>query len=557
MRQNHLYIGLFCLLLFGVVSKVEADTLPGLGTLSGTVEAARPFVAAQVHARHLDKHILYAVYTAGDKYRAVNMFPGTYEVTVQKKGFTSDPTTVVIRANAESKANLSLQVNQNDVTYTGSSTLEEDLVLGSIEEIYPHDDGWEIVERWCIVCHGVNFLSRLPQSEEGWQAAIDFMLLPGALGNESGASIMPPDALNDSEREQVVAYLAKHFGEEEPMKAVVVDEEYPLDEEALGKAQYIEYLFPNTVQMPNRWTQEPHFDADGNVWMTERGRPSAITQLDPRTGEYKDYMNPDPTWSPHGITIDQDGSVWWAGSDVHLTRLNPETGDVTAWHNRNPGWSGHTPVLDSKENVWFSMLQGNRIGKWDRATDRMTMWESPSPNGRPYGMFVSADDKIWYAELHACNIVMFDPETEEFTTYESLSKPCNIRRLGTDSKGIVWYGVFSHGKLGRIDPKTGEVTERKIPSEISEPYDTWADPDDNIWISDGGQGGVLIKFDQKTEEFTFYPSPRRTDFPKLAITRDGAIWYAPRMVAMSRGGPAGAGVLYPDKDKIKTLGAYY
>ena len=92
---------------------------------------------------------------------------------------------------------------------------------------------------------------------------------------------------------------------------------------------------------------------------------------------------------------------------------------------------------------------------------------------------------------------------------------------------------------------------------ISEPYDTWADPDDNIWISDGGQGGVLIKFDQKTEEFTFYPSPRRTDFPKLAITRDGAIWYAPRMIAMSRGGPAGTGVLYPDKDKIKTLGAFY
>ena len=459
MKRIHFYFRLSCLLLLGLVPDVEADPIAGLGTLTGTVEAPLPFVADQVHARHVDKHILYSVYTVDGAYRTVNMFPGTYEVTVQKKGFTTEPTTVVIRADAESKADFSLRENQNDATYTGSSTLEDGLVLGSFDDVYPQDDGFEIVERWCIVCHGVNFLPRLPQSEEGWQAAIDFMLIPGALGNENGASMMPPDALSDSEREQVVAYLTKHFGEEAPMKAVVVDEAYPLDEEALGKAQYIEYLFPNTVQMPNRWTQEPHFDVDGNVWMTERGRPSAITRLDPRTGAYEDFMNPDPTWSPHGITIDSDGSVWWAGADVHLTRLNnPETGDVTAWHNRKPGWSGHTPVLDSKENIWFSMLQGNRIGKWDRATDRMTMWESPSPNGRPYGIFVSADEKIWYAELHACNIVMFDPETEDFTIYESLSKPCNIRRLGTDSKGIVWYGVFSHGMLGRIDPKTGEVT---------------------------------------------------------------------------------------------------
>ena len=121
-----------------------------------------------------------------------------------------------------------------------------------------------------------------------------------------------------------------------------------------------------------------------------------------------------------------------------------------------------------------------------------------------------------------------------------------------DSKGIVWFGIYSHGKLGKLDPKTGKVTEYKIPLAFAQPYDAWPDHDDNIWIGDDGQGGTLIKFDPRTEKFTYYPAPQMGDMPKLAITREGAIWYTPRSSAN-----AAAGVLYPDQSKIKTLGAYY
>ena len=39
-------------------------------------------------------------------------------------------------------------------------------------------------------------------------------------------------------------------------------------------------------------------------------------------------------------------------------------------------------------------------------------------------------------------------------------------------------------------------------------------------------------------------------------TRDGAVWYAPRGAGWGGYGGAAA-VLYPDKDAIKTLGAFY
>jgi virginiamycin B lyase len=116
---------------------------------------------------------------------------------------------------------------------------------------------------------------------------------------------------------------------------------------------------------------------------------------------------------------------------------------------------------------------------------------------------------------------------------------------------MVWYGGFNNGKVGRIDPRTGTIREYDVPLAHSEPYDVWPDRQDNIWISDGGQGGALIRFDPRSEKYTYYPTPQTTDQPKLAITRDGAVWYTPRSSVK-----AAVGVLYPDVTAITTLGAY-
>ncbi|MBT5240941.1 MAG: hypothetical protein HOL61_10210 [Rhodospirillaceae bacterium] len=555
--------GLFTALLMtmGSTAAAWADGIAETGTLSGAVSADQPFVAAKVYAQHQSKPILFMVYTQNGTYRAPNLMPGRYEITVRKDGFTSESRFLTINADETKQANFSLRSARQGVKYTGSRTLEtlheEPLVIASYEEIFPPGPGRDILEEWCIVCHGVNFIPRQPTFREAWEAHIDYMTASSAFGVDGAASMMPPEALADGKRELVLDYLTENFGEDKPARAVMSPGEAPLDEAALGKAMYVEYQFANTEKRPGRWTQEPHFDKAGRVWVTERGVPSGMTMLDPWTGEYVDYDNPKPKGSPHGVVIDSQGDVWWAGRDVHLARLTPSTGEIREYETNKNGMHGHTPVLDSKENVWFSMLQGNSIGKWDRATDTIKLWESPVGRDRPYGILMSPDDKIWYAKFHDCGVAMFDPETETFTQYKAQSEPCTVRRLGLDSKGIVWFGLFSRGILARLDPSTGEVREIPIPTGISEPYDVWPDPFDNVWISDGAQEGVLIKFDQNTEEFTFYPSPQRTDFPKVAITREGAVWYAPRMVAMTKGGPAGLGVLYPDKDKMTTYGAFY
>lgn len=531
-------------------------------SLSGSVSADQPFKAAMVTARNLDKNMIYSVYTAAGAYRAVHLFPGRYELNVEKTGFTTFTQHIDIKPGENNLANFELTAIDpqldTDEQYAGSKYIVDELQLAPYDSVYPPGPGRLLVEQTCITCHGVNYLPGGPRSEVAWNAALDLMMNQGqAYGVEDGASLIAPDAVDAEERQILLRYLAENFAEDTPRRAVRIDAEMPVDEAALAKAMYVEYELPDTEQMTNRWIQEPHFDAEGNVWFTERGFPSAMTRLDPRTASYTDFMNPDPAGSPHGVVVDPDGSVWWAGRSVHLARLDPVSGDVKQYPVEKPGLHGHTPVLDSKNNIWFSMLPGNRIGKWDRQTQEITLYKVPTARARPYGIVVDSEDQIWFAEFHVCRIGRFDPESERFTEYPALTKACTIRRLGVDSKGIIWFGLFSAGKLARLDPATGEVTEYDIPATFSEPYDTWPDADDNIWISDGGQRGALIRFDQETEAFTFYPTRLRTDMPKLAITRDGAIWYSARWAARSPATPATVGVLYPDMTKMKTLAAFY
>jgi virginiamycin B lyase len=538
----------------------DAPSLAGMATLSGVVDAPKPFKAAQVHLMNVEKNVLFMVYTSGGRYRAVNLFPGKYEITVRKPGFAADPKTVVVAANGAETVNFSLReqaaqpIRQGEFGFTTQRAGEVKLV--SYDELYPKGPGRVVFEKTCLYCHGNNFFPIKQFAEPQWSHYIDYML---GKDNDRGAMV-PPGTLNDKERALLLAYLAQNFGPQSERRGLKSDTDFPLDKAALGKAMYVEYYLPLDQRIDagnkQRRTQEPHFDPAGNVWYTDRSVPNRIGRVDPRTGEFKDFMMPDATADPHGLTVDTKGHVFWAETrGFHLGRLDPATGSMTRYPMDSTGQhkgAGHTPVIDAKDNVWFTVIRGDMIGKWDRATGKSTVWKVPTAGAAPYGVALDRAENVWFAEFRRCKIGKFDPKTEKFTEYEALTKPCTIRRLGVDSKDVVWYGGFSNGKLGRIDPATGKIVEYSIPMPFSEPYDVWPDREDNIWISDGGQGGALIKFDQRTEKFTYYPAPQITDQPKLAITGEGAIWYTPRSSSK-----AAVGVLYPDVTRITTLAARY
>lgn len=65
---------------------------------------------------------------------------------------------------------------------------------------------------------------------------------------------------------------------------------------------------------------------------------------------------------------------------------------------------------------------------------------------------------------------------------------------------------------------------------------------------------MIGKLNTKDQTFIFYQKPQfSADTPKIQVTKDGAIWFAPRG---SLRAPA-ISVLYPDMDKITSFGAFY
>jgi virginiamycin B lyase len=550
------------------LAAADGSTIPGTGSLAGTVTAAAPFRAAQVYARNAEKNLVYMVYTASGRYRAVNVMPGNYEVSVERRGFASEPRKVAVRGGQTARADFTLSAAspapRADVPgpatitgYPGAATLRGNIeFVSSYDALYPPGPGRAVAEKTCMACHGLNFFPQRQWDRTQWSAAVDRMTRrEGTVG-----IIVPPGKLSPKDRALLVDYFAANFGPGSKPRGLATDAEVALDEEALAKAMYIEYIMPKASEKAAPRGQNPYFDADGNVWMTDRGSPNGIVRLDPRTAIFKQFLLPEQG-GPHGITVDSEGTVWWGeNAGFKLGQLDPKSGKITR-HALDPsGFSGtrngQDPIVDSKQNVWFTVIVGNKIGKMDRQTGKLAYWEPPTPNSYPYGIDKDKDDNIWFSQFVQCRVTRFDPRTQTFTEFPVLTAYedpfCLIRRLGVDGGGLVWYGVFSHGVIGRLDPATGQMKEYKVPAAFSQPYDVWPDRENNIWISDAGMGGALVRFDPRTEKFTFYPSPQRGDMPKIEITHEGAIWYNPR--SSMKGA---AGVLYPDVAKMKAFEARY
>ena len=572
------------------VAAQQRGPLAGMARLSGTVTAPQAFKAAQVFIRNVDKHVLYMVFTSGGKYRSLGLFPGNYEVSVKSKGLESSVQKLVLKADETATLSLAMQPGQGVAPVVNTPFV-------SYNELYPEGPGKHVAEQVCQACHDENFLPGRPAGEAVWRARVGHMAgydLPtrdsrtyneGAL---AGRVQWFPFAMKD--RDEFVAYATKHWGPDAKPRFVRGEKDVPLDEAALGKAMFMEYYLP--IDPPGtgssseefakrgrgiRWGQDVRFDAEGNVWLTDRGYPHRLVKLDPRTGTQKDYIYPDGgKLGNHDLVIDRSGIVW---APEH-SGFEPENGKkrllgfnikTEQWQYkieadpenvvRNPMRWMQSMALDSKDNLYVGWIMGGGLTKLDRATGKVKTYPISDRGAVPYGVVADRNDNIWIALWNSGKLAKFDTVNEQWTEFAPLTFPSHIRRLNVDAQNNIWAAIWNQGrkpgKLAKLDQKTGRFTEYSVPLWTSQPYDVNADPEGNIWFADSptpDRVALISKFNPKTQAFSFYPKPQfDADTPKIQVTRDGAIWFSPRG---SRREPA-ISVLYPDMDKITTLAAFY
>jgi virginiamycin B lyase len=570
--------------------------IPGTATLTGTVTAPLPFTAARVYIRNLDRRMLYMVYTSQGAYRAVALFPGRYEVTVQANGLESSVHNLVLSAGDAPRLDLAMApANPTIRRIVGWRAEHVDATDPAVrrtaltyDEIYPPGAGRDILERTCMLCHGESFISGNPGTLQSWVVRLDRM--QGAALDERPAASYAEGLMTHrnqamrfglQDRKVLLDYLAANFGPDAEPRFVKVDQEIPLDEAKLGRAMYIEYYLPpdppgelgNAPEYGSRRRgQDPRFDAEGNVWLVDRAFPHRLVRLDPRTGDQKDYILPDPLNGHHEVLVDPAGMIWLPEhsgrqptTEKRLLGFNPKTESFEYLVPMDPDdvvrnetkWL-QSLAMDSKMNIYVGWIMGGALSKYDRATGEVSVFPFPNVNAIPYGVVADSRDNIFIADWGSGGIVKFDSNNDQFTNFTPPSYPGHVRRLNVDTDDNVWWGVYSGGKrpgfLAKLDQRTGRITEYPVPRRNSQIYDVMQGPDGTLWSPDfGGSFAAILNFDPRTERFTAYPTPQNADMPKVQVTREGAIWYSPRS---STEWP-GLGVLYPDMDEITTLGAYY
>jgi streptogramin lyase len=605
----------------------KGGELEGTGTVSGTVTATRPFKAAQVYLRSTDqrRHMQYMVYTNAGAFKAVAVLPGNYEITVKARGLESDPHALVVKAGGNPDVRVAMHEARDPNQYpssvdpsqarapNGVLTPRREVTYASYGEIYPPGPGRVVLETLCMNCHGENFFPMSPRSAQGWKFGLDKMMGKALADHDRvslGEGVLAGNASSFrfglQDRKDVLEYLTKNFGLDKKPRAVKTQKEMPLDEAQLGKAEYIEYYMvsnekeeaprPGSAASDSesaangiagvRIIMQVTIDEHGNRWAVDRGVPSRLVKLDPRSGEMKTWTLPDTRAGVHDMTQDRQGRIWvleftrtedghvdssGAGSELtsRLLGFNPKTekwehvvdldpDNVIRSTRKGPLMGG---LVDSKGSIWVHWMLSGAISKYDPATHKAATYRIPTQAATPYGACIDPFDNIWVAEWNGGKLARFDQATGAWTEFVPPIQPANFRRgPESDAEGNIWVGLWAGGpnlpgKVARLDQKTGRWTMWDIPHDGAQPYEASIDRDGNVWFPDTSQPDrpmANVRFNPKDGTFTFYPRPQFVaDSTRVNHAEDGSVHYTARYGAAKD--QSALGVLYPDKDKITTL----
>ena len=533
------------------------------GVIAGSVTTDEGVVRAfRVKARDTVARIAYTVYTVNGRYQIFNLPPSTYEVQVVEDGFEPLVKTASVRAGNTATIDLAL-TSTGVVSVTGAAAgaaagqenygRRERLNpagarLVDFDELYPPHPARDIMLRSCFGCHGpAGFHNRGPMNQAGWQRAVHRMFDEnGRVANmNAGVPQLTYDTVSREEETAVIQYLTENFGPGSEKRDLLLD---PLvrDEQALSQAVYVQYELnraprPEVSGRPTSGGMHSVFaslEHAGVIWVSRNGSNEIIRvdthdlNFDTRTKEYWIDNADNINVTPHGI-LEFDGKVYWVElTGDHLGELDPETETMTRWPMPTTGAGAHSAWADSRGNIWYTYFaSAGRIGRFDTTSKEFTEWE-PLDGWSGYGIVVDRQDRVWAVGLHTHATLMYNQETQEWKSYP-MTNPA--RRPAVDANGKVWAAHYFGNTITMIDPVTDEVTSYELPLKDGNPYDIWPDTDNNLWIENTIYNS-LVKFDQTTKEFTYFPFPElRGATPKLDLDQAGVLWFTLRNQSGGRG----------------------
>jgi len=307
-----------------------------------------------------------------------------------------------------------------------------------------------------------------------------------------------------------------------------------------GKATQVIY----TVYDLPRSDASPHdevFDAQGNVWYSDFNS-QFIGKLDPKTGKVVEYPVPQARFGqvPQGglqVDIDKEGRIYFGNMfQMQIVRLDPKTGKMETFKPPVPEsdlGDGHLTMIDPAfqhvdGKLWANVAfaNGEAGGTWhiDLRTNEWTKVPYPpgSPAAQAYDVVATSKNNMYGFNTGNEKMWITDGKTLKTVWYDFPTKGAGCRRGHLDSQDRVWCAVFNGNRLAMFDPKTEKITEWKMPTAWTRPYDAQFDDKAYAWTA-GMDNDLAVRLNTQTGEFTEYLLPHRTNVRHVEVQKSGSL----------------------------------
>jgi streptogramin lyase len=307
-----------------------------------------------------------------------------------------------------------------------------------------------------------------------------------------------------------------------------------------GKATQVIYT---TYELP-RPDASPHdevFDAQGNLWYSDFNS-QFIGKLDPKTGKVAEYPVPQNRLGQIAqgglqIDIDKEGRIYYGNmSQMQIVRLDPQTGKMETFKApmaESQMGDAHLTMIDPAfqhvdGKLWINVAfaTGEAGGTWhiDLATNTWTRVTYPpdSPAAQAYDVVADSHNNAYGMHMNNDKMWMTDGKTLKTVWYDFPTKGAGCRRGHIDSQDRLWCGVFHGNALAMFDPKTQKISEWKVPTAWTRPYDAQFDDKTYAWAA-GMDNDLAVRLNTQTGEFTEYLLPHETNVRHVEVQKSGPL----------------------------------
>ncbi len=295
-----------------------------------------------------------------------------------------------------------------------------------------------------------------------------------------------------------------------------------------GKATRViitEYDLPRKEAQPH----DAVVDANGIVWYSDFGA-QFVGELDPKTGKAVDYevpvLKPEQPKGSLEISLAPDGTPWFAMMyQAGIGKIDPRTKVVTAypfpkeWQNSTTQASMVSPQHSNVDGkVWTNNQEIRAHYRLDVKTGVYEdMGITKEPDGKifnAYGMPTDRDNRPYLLEFGGSRIGKRDENGQIIAFKTPGGDRTRPRRGRVDTQGRLWFAEYNNNAIAMFDPATKKITEWKLKTPWSMPYDVVADKSGKAWTG-SMINDFVARVDPATGETTEYLLPRTTNIRRV------------------------------------------